>query len=83
MDNTSNDDRSIDDYLVTDLIASYQLNIKKVKEVSLNLKINNLFDVDYSANGYTFNYIFEDLIVENYLYPQAGINFLAGLTIRF
>lgn len=83
LDNTSNDDRSIDDYLVTDLIASYQLKIKKVKAVSLNLKINNLFDVDYSANGYTFNYISEDLIVENYLYPQAWINFLAGLTIRF
>ncbi len=83
LDNTSNDDRSIDDYLVTDLIASYQLEIKKLKEVSLNLKINNLFDVDYSANGYTYNYIFEELIVENFLYPQAGINFLVGLTIRF
>jgi len=83
LDNTSNINRSIDDYLVTDLIASYQLNIKKLKEVSLNLKVNNLFDVKYSANGYTYNYIFEDLVVENFLYPQAGINFLAGLTIRF
>jgi iron complex outermembrane receptor protein len=83
LDNTSNVDRSIDDYLVTDLIASYQLEIKKLKEVSLNLKVNNLFDVEYSANGYTYNYIFEDLVVENFLYPQAGINFLAGLTVRF
>jgi len=83
LDNTSNEDRSIDDYLVTDLIASYQLELKKLKEVSLNLKVNNLLDAEYSANGYTYNYIFGDLITENYLYPQAGINFLAGLTIRF
>jgi len=59
------------------------IRIKKLKEVSLNLKVNNLFDVEYSANGYTYNYIFEDLVVENFLYPQAGINFLAGLTVRF
>ncbi len=83
LDNTSNDAKSLDSYLVTDLLGRYDIRTDKLKELSLSLKVNNLFNALYSANGYTYSYVFGDLITENFLYPQAGINFLAGLTIKF
>ncbi len=83
LDNTSNEDRALDSYLVTDLLGQYIIPSKRFKEISVNLKVNNLFNTLYSANGYTYSFVFGDLITENFLYPQAGTNFLAGLTIRF
>ena len=83
LDNTSNENRALDSYLVTDLLGQFTIPSSKFKEISLSLKVNNLFNTLYSANGYTYSFIFGDLITENFLYPQAGTNFLAGLTIRF
>ncbi len=83
LDNTSNEDRALDSYLVTDFLGQYFIPSKKFKEISISLKVNNIFDTLYSANGYTYSFIFGDLITENFLYPQAGANFLAGLTIKF
>jgi len=83
LDNFSNENRVIDGYFVTDFLGSYQIPSKKLKDISINLKVNNLFNSLYSANGYTYSFIAGDLITENFLYPQAGINFLAGLTLKF
>lgn len=83
LDNTSDKNRAMDGYFVTDFIASYQLKSKYMKHLELTLLINNVMDVEYSANGYTFSYIAGDLITENFYYPQAGRNFLIGLKTRF
>jgi iron complex outermembrane receptor protein len=38
----------------------------------------------YETNGYTFGYIYgNQRITENYLYPMAGRNFMAGINIKF
>jgi iron complex outermembrane receptor protein len=38
----------------------------------------------YSANGYTYPYIFDGaLVADNFFYPQAGTNFLANVQLRF
>ena len=83
LDNTSNSDRVIDAYYSVDLRVSYSLYFKKMKELSFNLMANNITSNLYSSNGYTYSYIYGDMVTENFYYPQAGINLLGGVTIKF
>ena len=83
LDNTSNDDRSIDPYFVNDLQVLWSPQLKSLKDVTFNLMINNVLNEEYSSNGYTFGYAGGDYVVrENYYYPQAGTHFLLGLTVK-
>lgn len=83
LDNTSNNNRAIDAYQTVDARISFILLPKKMRELSFHVMVNNIFDTMYSSNGYTYSYIYEDLITENFYYPQAGTNFLAGLVLKF
>ena len=83
LDNTSNTGRVIDAYYSIDTRASYSLYFKKLKELSFNLMANNITGNLYSSNGYTYSYIYGDMVTENFYYPQAGINLLGGVTIKF
>ena len=83
LDNTSNESRKIDGYFVSNFNASYDLSFKGVKNVRINTMVNNLFNTFYANKGYTYSYIVGETITENYLYPQAGINFLTGVTVDF
>ena len=84
LDNTSNEDRTLDAYWVNDLILAYGLSDQGfLKHASVKLMINNVLSERYSSNGYTFSYIFGSKITENYYYPQAERNFLLGLDLKF
>lgn len=84
LDNTSNKDRIIDDYLINDLIVEYKFSVKSMEQIKLSLMINNLFNVKYSSNGYTWGYLYDGFLYQqNNYYPQAGTNFLAGLSMKF
>ena len=83
LDNTSNAKRVIDAYQTVDGRLSYSIYPKKMREISFNLLVNNMLNSLYSSNGYTYSYIYEKLITENFYYPQAGTNFLLGLTFKF
>lgn len=83
LDNTSNAKRKINAYQTVDGRLSYSIYPKKMREISFNLLMNNLFNNLYSSNGYTYSYLYEGLITENFYYPQAGTNFLVGLTFKF
>ena len=83
LDNTSNADRKIDAYFVNDLKIAYTIHDIVFERIELNLLINNLLNAEYSSNGYTYSYIVGDEITENFFYPQAGTNFLAGLNLIF
>ncbi|MBX2960916.1 MAG: TonB-dependent receptor [Cyclobacteriaceae bacterium] len=83
LDNTSNTNRQLDDYLVNDLRLSYTIRPPRVKEIGFSLLVNNLFGVSYESNGYTYGYIGGgDIYRENFYYPQAGRNFMAMIAIR-
>ena len=82
LDNTQNDNRKLDDFLVNRLRLNYQILPKFAKRIDLSLVVNNLFDTAFSANGYTYSYVFGETITENFLYPQAGIHFLLGMTVK-
>ncbi|MEQ8579096.1 MAG: TonB-dependent receptor [Balneola sp.] len=84
LDNTQNDARSIDPYLVNDLRISYAFtNLSFAKAITANLMINNLLDEKYETNGYTFGFIAGGEQRFNYYYPQAGRNFLLQVKWQF
>lgn len=90
LDNTQQQNRSLDPFWTTDLRLSYSWKPGFVKEMAFSVKVNNLFNELYEPNGYTFSYFVpaegtsgRELVTENYYYPMAGTNFLAGVSIRF
>lgn len=65
------------DYFVNDLNVSYEIKPKSIfKSIIITGLVNNVLDKKYVSNGYMYD-------VYPYYYPQAGINFLAGLTLKF
>ena len=74
----------IDPYFVSDLVANFNLPLRKINSMKINFKLNNIFNTLYNANGYTYSYITgARTITEAFYYPQAGINFLAGISLKF
>jgi iron complex outermembrane receptor protein len=91
MGNIDSEGSKLRSYFVNDLNASYEIKPKSVfKVIVLSVLVNNIFDYKYVSNGYF--YTFDDdysnppavkTIEGAGYYPQAGINFLAGLTLKF
>jgi iron complex outermembrane receptor protein len=64
-------------YFVNDLNIAYEIKPKSIfKSMVITGLVNNILDKKYVSNGYMWD-------VYPYYYPQAGINFLAGLTLKF
>lgn len=78
-------------YSVSDFNISYEIKTNTVfKSIIFSGLVNNLFDYEYESNGYFYTY--EDdysnpgtikTIEGAGYFPQAGINFLAGMTLKF
>lgn len=90
LDNAQQEERSLDAYWTTDFRFVYNWKPGFVKEVVFSGKVNNVFDKLYEPNGYTFGYFIPNSegqgmqrVAENYYYPMAGTNFMAGISIRF
>jgi len=84
LDNTQNENRTIQAFSYANLRINYVIKRKLFKEIHLGLLVNNISNNLFENNGYTFSYIFENaLITENYYYPQAGINFLGSVKFKF
>jgi iron complex outermembrane recepter protein len=89
LDNTSTESRSMKSYLVNNFNMSFKLKPKWISEIDFNLLVNNVFDQKYVSNGYTYSYYYrpqgsnDAAITENFYYPQAGINFVTGITLKF
>lgn len=91
MGNIDAESSKLDAYFVNDFNVQYRFETNSfIKSVTLNGLVNNIFDVKYVSNGYFFT--FDDdftnpgtvTTVEGAgYYPQAGINFLVGATLRF
>ncbi|MDI1257410.1 MAG: TonB-dependent receptor [Flavobacterium sp.] len=78
MSNIDDQNSKLEAYTQTDFSISYELKPKKVfKSIVFTGLLNNIFDEKYVSNGadYGGGYI--------YYFPQAGINFLVGMTLKF
>lgn len=84
IDNSSNDDRSLDAYTVSNLNFSYEFKPKFAESLKLNLLVNNVFNAEYESNAWVYSYICggKRFAMDGY-FPQAGANFMAGLSLRF
>ncbi len=82
LDNTGDKARSLHHFLVNDARVSYLVKSGWLKEMRIALQVNNLFDVKYEPNGYTFSYIYnKQYTYENFYFPMAGRNFMVMLNI--
>lgn len=84
-DNTMNSERGLNPYFTSSLRADYSLDAGKIAEkIDLQLLVNNLFNSLYVSNAYGGNWYVDG---QEYswagYFPQAGINFMARVTVRF
>ncbi len=75
LDNTGSEARKLDPYTVTDILVHYSVLLKKIKKIDFSVRINNIFNLEYNSNGSLWDGIPQ-------YYPQAGINYLAGINVR-
>jgi len=86
LDNTSNRDRMLNDYVTNNFRVHYNIKWKFFKEIGVGVQLNNIFNQFYESNGYTYSYIAVaggETTTENFYYPQAGFNFMTMLTLKF
>lgn len=84
LDNTEHESRSLNSHFVNHLRMGYSFSIFGIKNIQLGLLINNLFDIKYESNGYTFGYYYGGKrITENFYFPQAGRHVITNLNINF
>jgi iron complex outermembrane receptor protein len=83
IDNSSNKDRVLNPYLVSNVSAGYIIKTKWVREIGFNLAVNNIFSNQYETNAWVYPYYMEGKLYEsNGYFPQALINFLFGITLK-
>jgi iron complex outermembrane receptor protein len=77
LNNIEFEEAKLPNYFVNDLNVSYQINPKTIfKSIVFTGLCNNIFSKKYSSNGYMYD-------IYPYYYPQAGRNFLIGMTLKF
>ena len=90
MGNIDSQNSVLGSFFVNDMNFTYEWQINKgLKSVLFSALVNNILDIEYESNGYFYTY--DDIdnlgITTTFegagFYPQAGINFLAGVTICF
>lgn len=84
-DNTSNPDNRLSDYLVTDMVASYTLDAKKIGKFDFQFYINNMASIKYNSNAWVSTSVLTDgtKIVYKGVFPQAGANLMGRVRYRF
>ncbi len=83
IDNTADTDRSLDPYFVSNFRIDWMIEPTFMRGLEVNLNVNNLFNAEYETNAWVYRYYSEGSYgkMDGY-FPQAGINFMAGLTIK-
>ena len=99
IDNSSSNDRKLDDYLVNNLRVTYDLKSKIFNYARVSLQINNLFDEEYVSNAWIYRFVsdgYDPSEDDHYVtqgsdggynmagyFPEATRNYLVGLTLGF
>ena len=89
MGNIDSDVSKLDSYFINDFNVSYDWQINKgIKSIVFSALVNNIFDVEYESNGYFYTYDDDSSgSTVTYsgagFYPQAGMNFLLGMNLKF
>ena len=82
LDNTENKNRILDAYFINDINAHWTILNKPKFTMLLQLYFNNILNVQYTPNGYTYSYISNGSVTtSNNYYPMAGRNYWISLKI--
>jgi iron complex outermembrane receptor protein len=90
MGNIDSENSTLSDYTVLDFNVNYDWKINKgIESIVFSGLLNNFLNRKYESNGYFYTY--DDTwsgpgtttIEGAGFYPQAGINFLLGMTLKF
>jgi iron complex outermembrane receptor protein len=83
-DNTHSLKRSLRPYFVNNLRLDYEFELRKLKSIDLQFFVNNIFNNFYENNAYGGNW-YEDGVEKTwaYYFPQAGINYMFKIGVKF
>ena len=85
MSDTRKKERSIDSYFVNNLRLGYNFG----KNLSVQILVNNLFNEQYESNGWVWSCYYRQAdgslepYTEKSYFPQAGINIMTNVALRF
>lgn len=84
LDNSGDDTYVLKPYTYTNLRLSYTFHFKGLKDLELFVHVNNLFNTKYETNAALYTgYYGGEMIYDPYYFPQAGINALGGVRLKF
>lgn len=84
LDNTSNTQKIIPSFFMTDVVINCPFVIKKQTALQARIGLYNVLNHLYESNGYTFSYVYNQRMnTQNYYFPQAGFHWLVGIGIEF
>ena len=91
MGNIDSNRSKLDAYFVNDLNINYEWKLNKaIKSIAFSALVNNIFNLEYESNGYFYTYDDDwsnpgstTTMEGTGYYPQAGINFLLGVNLKF
>jgi len=84
LDNTSDKERSVNSYFVNSLRLGYVFKPAFMKEIGLDISINNLFNEKYETNGWVYSYLEGgERKKEDGYFTQAGTHAMARVTFKF
>ena len=91
MGNIDSNRSKLDAYFVNDLNINYEWKLNKgIQSIVFSSLVNNIFNLEYESNGYFYTYDDDwsnpgstTTMEGTGYYPQAGINFLLGVNLKF
>ncbi len=84
IDNSGDDTYCLKPYSYSNLRLSYTFHFKCMKDLELFFYVNNIFNAKYESNAWIYTYSSNnEKCYDTGYFPQAGINFLGGLRIKF
>ena len=84
IDNSSSEKYTLDPYFVNDLHLQYSLDTDFLETLNFTLLLNNILNEKYESNAWIYKYYLGGVAysMDGY-FPQAGFNFMAGVSLRF
>lgn len=86
IDNMGNEDASLPAYNFSNIRLMYSKEFSQGPKLGINFTLRNIFNQKFSSNAWSYGYVNSDSGSVGYslgLYPQAGRNFLLGLSLEF
>ena len=85
LDNSGDDTYCLKPFSYSNLHLSYVFHFRALKDLELFFHINNIFNAKYESNAWLSSsyYMREEKSYYTGYFPQAGINLLGGVRVRF